>query len=150
MSPQVWLTRPVATTTYMAMAYQKKATKDYPPYSRLMDILLQCAKRGVKVYILIFAEASVALPLNSEHTQKELEPLHPNIQVERHPLGLSFDTSFMWSHHEKLVIIDQIIGYVGGLDLCWGRWDTHAHPILKKQMMNKNNISLELIILMQD
>ena len=35
----------------------------------------------------------------------------------------------MWSHHEKLVIIDQMIGYVGGLDLCWGRYDNHQHPI---------------------
>jgi phospholipase D1/2 len=112
---------------------QKKATKDYPPYSRLKDILFQCAKRGVKVYILIYAETSFALPLSSEHTQKELEPLHPNIQVERHPLGFSLNPDkFMWSHHEKLVIIDQIIGYVGGLDLCWGRWDTHAHPIYEK------------------
>jgi len=38
---------------------------------------------------------------------------------------------FLWSHHEKLVIIDQIIGYVGGLDLCWGRFDTNKHPIFE-------------------
>ena len=44
----------------------------------------------------------------------------------RHPLGCK---DLKWTHHEKLVIIDQIIGYVGGLDLCWGRWDTHNHPI---------------------
>ena len=129
MSPEVWLTRPANTTKYMALAFQKKATKDYPPYSRLMDILFQCANRGVKVYILVYAECSLALTLNSDHTQKALEPLHPNIKVERHPLGC---TDLLWSHHEKLVIIDQIIGYVGGLDLCWGRWDTHAHPLYEK------------------
>ena len=126
MSPEVWLTRPISTPKYMAMAYQKKSLKDYPPYERLMDILYQCANRGVKVYVLIYAECSLALTLNSAHTQQALESLHPNIQVERHPLGCS---DLLWSHHEKLVIIDQIIGYVGGLDLCWGRWDTHAHPI---------------------
>ena len=126
MSPQVWLTRPVPTTTYMAMAYQNQNKKTSPPYSRLMDILYQCANRGVKVYVLVYAECSLALTLNSAHTQHALEALHPNIQVERHPLNC---TDLLWSHHEKLVIIDQIIGYVGGLDLCWGRWDTHAHPI---------------------
>ena len=55
-----------------------------------------------------------------------MKSLRPNIAVKRHPLK---DTTFLWSHHEKLVIIDQIIGYVGGLDLCWGRWDIHDHPI---------------------
>ena len=129
MSPQVWLTRPVPTTVYMAMAYQNKSKKESPPYSRLMDILYQCANRGVKVYVLVYAECSLALTLNSAHTQHALEDLHPNIQVERHPLNC---TDLLWSHHEKLVIIDQIIGYVGGLDLCWGRWDTHSHPIYEK------------------
>ena len=129
MSPQVWLTRPVPTTTYMAKAYQNKNKKDAPPYSRLMDILYQCAVRGVKVYVLVYAECSLALTLNSTHTQHALESLHENIQVERHPVN---STTLLWSHHEKLVIIDQIIGYVGGLDLCWGRWDTHDHPLYEK------------------
>ncbi len=116
LSPEVWLIRPAQTQTYMALAFQKKNKKDSPPYSRLMDILYQCANRGVKVYILVYAECSLALTLNSSHSQHELESLHPNIQVERHPLNC---TDLLWSHHEKLVIIDQIIGYVGGLDLCW-------------------------------
>ena len=135
MSPQVWLTRPVPTTTYMAMAFQNKSRKETPPYSRLMDILYECANRGVKVYILVYAECSLALTLNSAHTQHALESLHPNIQVERHPLNCS---DLLWSHHEKLVIIDQIIGYVGGLDLCWGRWDTHSHPIYEKPNDEQN------------
>ena len=129
LSPQVWLTRPVPTQTYMALAYQKKDRLEVGPYSRLMDILYQCANRGVKVYVLVYAECSLALTLNSAHSQNALVSLHPNIQVERHPLNC---TDLLWSHHEKLVIIDQIIGYVGGLDLCWGRWDTHQHPIYEE------------------
>ena len=129
LSPQVWLNRPVPTQTYMALAYQKKDKLEVGPFSRLMDILYQCANRGVKVYVLVYAECSLALTLNSAHSQNALVALHPNIQVERHPLN-SLD--LLWSHHEKLVIIDQIIGYVGGLDLCWGRWDTHQHPIYEE------------------
>ena len=125
MSPEVWLTRPVGMNTYMAMAYQKQNLKTSPPYSRLMDILYACANRGVKVYVLVYAECSLALTLNSAHTGQALN-IHENIQFERHPLNC---TDLLWSHHEKLVIIDQIIGYVGGLDLCWGRYDTHDHPI---------------------
>jgi phospholipase D1/2 len=77
----------------------------------------------------------LALTLNSSHSQHALEALHPNIQVERHPVNC---TDLLWSHHEKLVIIDQIIGYVGGLDLCWGRWDTHEHPIFEEPNNNQN------------
>ena len=134
LSPEVWLTRPVEMNTYMALAYQKQKLKTSPPYSRLMDILYACANRGVKVYVLVYAECSLALTLNSEHSAKSLS-VHENIQVERHPLNC---TDLLWSHHEKLVIIDQIIGYVGGLDLCWGRYDTHDHPIYEAPNEQQN------------
>ena len=127
LSPEVWLTRPVQTQIYIAMAFQKRKIKEIPPYSRLMDILFQCANRGVKIYILIYKENTLFLIINSAHSQKSLEALHPNIQVEVYNL----DSDFLWSLHEKLVIIDQVIGYVGGLGLCWGRWDTHKHLIFE-------------------
>ena len=133
-SPEVWLTRPVEMKKYMALAYQKQNLQKSPPYSRLMDILYNCANRGVKVYILIYAECSLALTLNSAHSAHALN-IHENIQVERHPLNC---TDLLWSHHEKLVIIDQIIGYVGGLDLCWGRFDTHEHPIYESPNNEEN------------
>lgn len=36
---------------------------------------------------------------------------------------------FNWSHHEKIVCIDQQVAFIGGLDLCFGRWDTNDHPL---------------------
>lgn len=33
------------------------------------------------------------------------------------------------SHHEKLVIIDYQICFIGGLDLCFGRYDTAEHRV---------------------
>ena len=135
MSPEVWLVRPVPINPYMVMAFQSKKRKESPPYSRLMDILYECANRGVKVYILLYAEMSLILTLNSSHTQASLTSLHPNIRVIRHPLN-SLD--LLWTHHEKLVIIDQIIGYVGGIDLCWGRFDTNEHPIVEKANPSDN------------
>ena len=129
MSPEVWLERPVDSQTYMALEFQKKERKEVPPYTRLKDILYQLAIKGIKIYILVYQECSYALTLDSLHTQNSLEKLHPNIIVTRHPSGIS---DLLWSHHEKLVIIDQIIAYVGGLDLCWGRWDTHEHPLVEE------------------
>lgn len=34
-----------------------------------------------------------------------------------------------WAHHEKLLIVDRKLAFMGGLDLCFGRWDTNSHPI---------------------
>lgn len=39
------------------------------------------------------------------------------------------DNIALWSHHEKLVIVDNHFATVGGLDLCFGRWDTQTHPL---------------------
>lgn len=33
------------------------------------------------------------------------------------------------SHHEKIVIVDNEICFIGGLDLCFGRFDTSEHNV---------------------
>jgi phospholipase D1/2 len=49
----------------------------------------------------------------------------------------------MWSHHEKMIVIDQLVGFLGGLDLCYGRWDTSAHALVDLQHRNsKGEISV--------
>jgi len=93
---------------------------------RLDKVLEAIAKRGVKVYILIYKEVERALKIKSIFTKKELTKLSTNIKVIRHPRKL---ISF-WSHHEKIVVIDQKIGFLGGIDLSFGRWDTPQHPLV--------------------
>lgn len=43
--------------------------------------------------------------------------------------GSHEDTVLFWAHHEKLCIVDGEIAFMGGLDLCYGRWDTNQHQI---------------------
>ena len=38
-------------------------------------------------------------------------------------------TEYLWAHHEKIVVIDQSIAFVGGIDLCYGRWDNKKHQL---------------------
>jgi hypothetical protein len=33
------------------------------------------------------------------------------------------------SHHEKIVVVDHHVAFLGGLDLCFGRYDTPEHSI---------------------
>ena len=127
MSPEVFLRRPVDVTPYLKMAENGIITNDeIKNMTRLMDILNYKAKQGVQIYILVYKEFSFTLSINSAHTEEIFNNLNKNIKVSRYP---SFTQSLWWSNHEKLVIIDQVIGYVGGLDLCWGRYDNNQHPI---------------------
>jgi phospholipase D1/2 len=36
----------------------------------------------------------------------------------------------LWSHHEKIVCIDQTVAFIGGLDLCYGRMDNASHSLV--------------------
>ena len=47
-------------------------------------------------------------------------------KVIRHPQHTPGGV-FLWSHHEKCVLIDQTVAFMGGIDLCFGRWDDDLH-----------------------
>ena len=128
MSPELALSRPINYDDFIDEKKDYKKDLNFSNVSRLMDILYLLAKKGVTINILLFYEVKVALAINSSHAKNVLNNLHQNIKVTRHPKGTS---SILWSHHEKLVIIDQKIAFVGGLDLCWGRYDTNQHPIVE-------------------
>ena len=134
LSPELALKRPISYEQFLDENDDYKKHLTFENASRLMDILYLLAKRGVHIYILLFYEIKLALPLNSFYTKTTLSSLHPNIKITRHPKGSS---SILWSHHEKLLIIDQQIAFVGGLDLCWGRYDTPNHPIVEEEKKNK-------------
>ncbi|KAL7752474.1 Phospholipase D1 [Sorochytrium milnesiophthora] len=99
---------------------------------RLDRLLLKKAKEGVYIYILLYKEMAVALTINSYHSKFALVDLHPNIKVQRHPdvlTSVNLTTAPFWAHHEKLVVVDDLISFVGGLDLCFGRYDTFEHTL---------------------
>lgn len=96
--------------------------------SRLDTLLEVKAKQGVQIYILLYKEVAIALKINSSYSKKKLLRIHHNIKVLRYPNRFPTGT-YLWSHHEKLVIVDHNICYLGGLDLCFGRYDTNEHKV---------------------
>ncbi|EXJ84838.1 phospholipase D [Capronia epimyces CBS 606.96] len=54
--------------------------------------------------------------------------------------GLDDDVILYWAHHEKLCLVDGTIAFMGGLDLCFGRWDTNQHAIADAHPLNVNDI----------
>ena len=96
---------------------------------RLDKILLKKAEEGVHIYILLYWETKLAMDLGSDVVLDVLK--HENIEILRHPsysTPVEHPTTLLrWSHHEKIIVIDQKIAFVGGIDLAFGRWDTHSH-----------------------
>ncbi|XP_017315282.1 phospholipase D1 [Ictalurus punctatus] len=80
------------------------------------------AEAGVKVYVLLYKEVPFTVSTDSKYSKRTLMDLHNNIKVMRHPNHVT-SRVFLWSHHEKLVAIDQSKAFMGGLDLAFGRWD---------------------------
>ncbi|ODN95881.1 phospholipase D [Cryptococcus wingfieldii CBS 7118] len=100
---------------------------------RLDNLLKRKAEEGVKIFIIIYNEVSdKTTPVDSTYTKRSLMNLHPNILVQRSPSHFQTGT-FYWSHHEKLCVIDETIAFMGGLDLCYGRWDTPQHVLLDEK-----------------
>jgi phospholipase D1/2 len=109
-----------------------KRPPDQHPGSRLDRLLQRKAEAGVKIFVLVYKEAlgDLILPLNSAHTKRSLRALHGhNIHVMRDPEFLVESFGY-WSHHEKIVCIDQRVAFIGGLDLAFGRFDiTGEHTL---------------------
>lgn len=97
-------------------------------------VLRRKADQGVKVYIVMYKEVAMALPLFSHQAKRHLLSLSPNIFVQRHPSRaldiFHKDSIFFWAHHEKICVIDNEVAFIGGLDLCFGRWDTPRHILV--------------------
>jgi len=99
---------------------------------RLDRLLQRKAQEGVKIYVIIYQNVGTTVPIDSTHTKYSLLGLHPNVFVQRSPRhvgGLGAQNVFFWAHHEKVISIDHTVGFVGGLDLCYGRWDSPEHVL---------------------
>ncbi|KAI7809286.1 phospholipase D1a [Triplophysa rosa] len=112
LSPEIFLKRPVVEGNRW----------------RLDCILKRKAEQGVRIFIMLYKELELALGINSEYSKRTLMHLHPNIKVMRHPDHVS-SSVYLWAHHEKIVVIDQSVAFVGGIDLAYGRWDDREHRL---------------------
>eukprot|EP01133_Synstelium_polycarpum_P003574 gene3574-4089_t len=95
-----------------------------PEKYRLDKLLCKKASEGVKIYVLIWDETIIATDLGSRFVKSLFEKLHRrNIKVIRHPHLLPLS----WSHHQKIVVVDQGLAFLGGMDLCYGRYDNFSY-----------------------
>ena len=106
----------------------------------LARYLSDAGRRGVKVRLLL-TDTSVrfkSILNNCDEIAQAWLMSHPGIEVSRHrpkpELIEANDTSTgfdrpSWTHHQKSVMIDGQVAFVGGIDLAEGRWDTDEHDL---------------------
>lgn len=107
--------------------------------------------QDVKVCMLIWDDQSSnavmagVMGTKDEETKKYFKGSHvdcvlcPRLTGKGESLVRSMATTTMFTHHQKLVVMDappapggterRVIAYVGGLDLTTGRYDTPDHPL---------------------
>ncbi|XP_036377127.1 phospholipase D1-like isoform X2 [Megalops cyprinoides] len=112
LSPEIFLKRPVVEGNRW----------------RLDCILKRKAQQGVRIFVMLYKEVELALGINSGYSKRTLRHLHANIKVMRHPDHVS-SSVYLWAHHEKIIVIDQSVAFVGGIDLAYGRWDDREHRL---------------------
>ncbi|KAL2208878.1 phospholipase D/nuclease [Sarocladium strictum] len=57
--------------------------------------------------------------------------------------GTAKDVTLFWAHHEKLLLVDERLAFMGGLDLCFGRWDTNMER-MKSSRMGWSDVAFSL------
>ena len=120
MSPCVYLKRP----------FNSELNIHVPDdYWRLDNLLKRKANQGVRIYILLYQDPN-AMGLGNYEASKYLRRFnrqegnnHGNIFCLTHP---DSEGPMNWAHHEKLIVCDEEIAFVSGIDLSIGRWELHG------------------------
>ncbi|KAF5734458.1 phospholipase D beta 1-like [Tripterygium wilfordii] len=123
--------------------------------STLGDLLKIKSQEGVRVLLLVWDDPTSrsllgyktngVMNTSDEETRRFFK--HSSVQVllcprsagEGHSWVKKQEVGTIYTHHQKTVIVDadagnykrKIIAFVGGLDLCLGRYDTPEHPIFR-------------------
>jgi len=82
----------------------------------------------MRTAIRTMEEVALALKINSVYSKKKLLSIHEKVRVLHYPNHFSTGV-YLWSHHEKLVIINSHICSIGLLNLCFGRYDTSENKV---------------------
>ena len=99
------------------------------PPTLLRELLAEVAGRGVAVRVLLWAGAPF----------RAFKPARAGVRAEARELvdgtgvrvALDDRERLLHCHHEKLVVVDEDVAFVGGIDLTdlgGDRWDTPQHP----------------------
>ncbi|EPS67301.1 hypothetical protein M569_07474 [Genlisea aurea] len=139
--------------------HQVKLVRDDDSQSRytLGELLKSKSREGVRVLLLVWDDPTSrnilgyktdgVMQTHDEETRRFFK--HSSVQVllcprvagKRHSWRMQTEVGVIYTHHQKTVIVDtdaghnrrRIMAFVGGLDLCDGRYDTPQHYLFRTQ-----------------
>ena len=115
--------------------------------TRLFDVLLKAARRGVKICVMPWDDPGAGVETYDRSTKAALEHINQltgkdNVIVQLAGAHADEAASF-FSHHQKQVVIDRKISFVGGLDIAYGRLDDEHFKLQAnadgREAMNRYN-----------
>ncbi len=97
------------------------------PDVRLLPLLRDCLERQPELHIfMLLWDYSVIYAFERQgNPEGEFGQVHPRLHFaldDCHPRGAS--------HHQKIVVVDDDVAFVGGIDITLHRWDTSEHRIV--------------------
>jgi phospholipase D1/2 len=119
-----------ATTSVFIIGWQVNWAVKLQGETRLIDALKAAVDNGAKVYVMPWQSPKVGLDTGDFSTMLAVFQLNAGLKKPRAfccPAGMQNDyqstEETFFSHHQKLVVVDNRIAYVGGIDLAFGRRD---------------------------
>jgi len=90
----------------------------------LLPLLLDCLARRprLRVFILIWDYSVIYSFEREPRPREQFGRAHPRLHF-----ALDADHASGASHHQKIVVVDDQVGFVGGIDLTMHRWDQPRH-----------------------
>lgn len=106
------------------------------PGVRLYDLLYRNAKRGVKFYVMPWNDTN-PVQTYDDQTKVVLADINKRLGLkgDKQAIHVFLSASHAgtnatyFSHHQKCVVVDRKIGYMGGLDLSYGRYDDASYTL---------------------
>ena len=119
------------------------------PGTRLIGVLYRAAKRGVNIYVMPWDDTE---PMQTYDDQTKYALLGINKKLGKTKVHVQLAASMadknkkFFSHHQKCVIVDRKIAYVGGIDLAYGRYDDETYNLQAnadgREVLNRYNAGL--------
>jgi phosphatidylserine/phosphatidylglycerophosphate/cardiolipin synthase-like enzyme len=125
-------------STVSDFAPSRQRGKGRHSYKRFQELIIEKARKGVVVKIIVWQPR---LPLRilpgadergldgRAEEVEEFNNLAINYGIKKNLIVKIDSTSPTLSsaHHEKIIVIDNKVGFCGGFDLSRGKWDTSRH-----------------------
>ncbi len=111
----------------------EEARCDHP--TRLIEFLADLCRtrKDLEIHVLAWDASAIftfeRMPFQKlKFRAKGCDRIHYEMD-NKHPTGAS--------HHQKIVVVDDSIAMVGGMDICNARWDVRSHPAVSPLRVKK-------------